>query len=154
MGKRLALTKTMFVIPTFIHRIMSYVEQDMLARAYKNRDKAKVDNVVFVKSPITAIDLPDASADCIISNCVINLVPEFDKPTVFKEMFRLLKPGGRVAVSDILAKKPMPESIQRDIALYVGCIAGASQVEQYNQYLHDAGFIGTMTSEIRTYGAR
>ena len=129
---------------------MSYIEQDMLARANKNRDHAKLENTVFVKSSITDIDLPDSCADCIISNCVINLVPECDKPKVFKEMFRLLKAGGRVAVSDILAKKTMPEYIRRDIALYVGCIAGASQVEQYNKYLLDAGFVGKVSPESRT----
>lgn len=143
----------MCVIPSLEIRIMSYMEQDMLARANKNRDHAKLDNAVFMKSSITDIDLPDSCADCIISNCVINLVPECDKPTVFKEMFRLLKPGGRVAISDILARKTMPKYIQRDIALYVGCIAGASQVEQYNKYLLDAGFIGKVSSKMGSAGA-
>lgn len=120
----------------------------MLARANKNRDLAKLGNVRFIKSSITNIDLPDASADCVISNCVVNLVPEIEKPVVFKEVFRLLKPGGRVAISDILAKKAMPEPIRRDMALYVGCIAGASQVKQYDTYLHDAGFVGRPTLHI------
>lgn len=114
----------------------------MLARANKNRDRANLDNVRFIKSPITDIDLPNACADCVISNCVVNLVPEDEKPVVFKEMFRVLKSGGRVAISDVLAKKEMPEHIRNDVALYVGCIAGASQVEQYQTYLRDAGFVG------------
>jgi SAM-dependent methyltransferase len=114
----------------------------MLARANTNRELTKLDNVRFIKSSITDINLQDACADCVVSNCVVNLVPENEKPIVFKEMFRLLRPGGRVAISDILAKKAMPEHIRQDIALYVGCIAGASQVEKYHTYLHDAGFLG------------
>lgn len=114
----------------------------MLARA--NKIKAtkgdSVQNVSFVKGVITDIPLESDTADCIISNCVINLVPEADKPRVFKEMHRLLKPGGRIAVSDILAKQPLPEKLRNDIALYVGCIAGASQLSEYERYLSDAGF--------------
>ncbi|EEQ35426.1 SAM-dependent methyltransferase UbiE/COQ5 family protein [Microsporum canis CBS 113480] len=113
---------------------------DMLERANKNKEDAKADNVSFVDSQITAINLPDLVADCIISNCVVNLVPESDKQLVFNEMFRLLKPGGRVAISDILAKKPLPSKIRESVALYVGCIAGASQVGDYEKYLRKAGF--------------
>ncbi|KAH7201180.1 hypothetical protein DER44DRAFT_669227, partial [Fusarium oxysporum] len=79
-------------------------------------------------------------ADCIISNCVVNLVPHNEKQQAFDEMFRLLKPGGRVAISDILAKKPLPEKIRNSMAFYVGCVAGASQVVEYEEYLGNAGF--------------
>lgn len=99
-------------------------------------------NITFVKGLITSIPLESSTADCIISNCVINLVPEADKPLVFKEMHRLLKPGGRIAVSDILAKQPLPDKLRNDIAMYVGCIAGASQLSEYETYLRDAGFSG------------
>lgn len=73
---------------------------------------------------------------------MINLVPASDKPSVFREIFRLLKSGGRVAVSDILARKPLPESISGDMALYVGCVAGASLVREYEGWLAKAGFKG------------
>jgi ubiquinone/menaquinone biosynthesis C-methylase UbiE len=99
-------------------------------------------NISFLKANITSIPLPPNTADCIISNCVINLVPAADKPAVFAEMYRVLKPGGRVAVSDILAKQPLPEQLKRDMALYVGCIAGASQVAEYEGWLRGVGFDG------------
>ncbi|KAK3503877.1 S-adenosyl-L-methionine-dependent methyltransferase [Neurospora crassa] len=115
---------------------------DMLARA--NSLKASRgfpdSQVSFLKGSITAIPLESGTADCIISNCVINLVPEAEKPLVFKEMHRVLKSGGRVAVSDILAKKPLPEKLRNDIAMYVGCIAGASEKQQYETWLKEAGF--------------
>jgi len=114
----------------------------MLARAWLNATKSNITNVSFVESPITSINLPSNSADCIISNCVINLVPAQDKHLVFEEIFRLLKPGGRVAVSDILGKKEFPPDLQKDIALYVGCISGASLVGQYQNWLKEAGFQG------------
>ena len=101
-------------------------------------------NITFLHAPITSIPLPDSSADCLISNCVINLVPEADKPAVFREMHRLLKPGGRVAVSDILAKVPLPEWVRRDVALYVGCVAGAGEVKEYERWLAEAGFGGEL----------
>jgi arsenite methyltransferase len=118
----------------------------MLARARENASKSSVANVKFVESPITSIDLPSSSTDCIISNCVINLVPAQDKHLVFEEIFRLLKPGGRVAVSDILAKKEFPSDLQRDMSLYVGCISGASLVGEYEKWLKDAGFKGMCPS--------
>lgn len=114
--------------------------QDMLAKANQNKSKTAASNVEFLKSQVTSIPLPPSTADVIISNCVINLVPDTEKPLVFAEMFRLLKPGGRVAVSDLLAKKDFPESVRNDVALYVGCIAGASKVEQYEGWLKEAGF--------------
>lgn len=116
----------------------------MLARANINKEKtgATAANVTFVESQITAVNLPDAVGDCIISNCVVNLVPEPEKQLAFNEMARLLKPGGRVALSDILTKKELTPELKESIALYVGCIAGASQVADYERYLREAGFSG------------
>ncbi|KAI9862261.1 MAG: hypothetical protein M1813_004736 [Trichoglossum hirsutum] len=116
------------------------MNKDMLERAERNKERAKSNNVSFVESRITHVALLDAAADCIISNCVVNLVPEGEKQLVFNEMFRLLKPGGRVAISDILTKNELPQDLKNSIALYVGCIAGASQVKDYERYLRAAGF--------------
>ena len=95
-------------------------------------------NVQFLLGSIDAMPLRDATADIIISNCVINLAP--DKDAVFREMFRVLKPGGRVAVSDIALKQPLPPALADSIAAMVGCIAGAIPVEQYQSGLAAAGF--------------
>lgn len=116
----------------------------MLTRAnrIKSTQSTPTDHITFLKANITSVPLPADTADCIISNCVINLVPHADKPAVFHEMYRLLKPGGRVAVSDILAKKPLPEKLVQDMAMYVGCIAGASQVGEYEGWLKGVGFTG------------
>lgn len=114
----------------------------MLERANRNKENARADNVLFVESTITDIPLPNAMADCIISNCVINLVPEQEKQLVFNEMFRLLKPGGRVAISDILLKRELPSELKMNMALYVGCIASASLVKVYGEHLGNAGFGG------------
>lgn len=111
---------------------------EMLDRARKNAEKAGASNVAFHKATIDALPLEDGSADCIISNCVINLAS--DKRAVFREMARVLKPGGRVAVSDIALKKPLPPEIEQDILAYVGCIAGAIPVEEYRDGLSAAGF--------------
>lgn len=123
------------------------MNDDMLAQAEKNKQAANngkgAPNVSFVKAPITSITpLSDGTADCIISNCVVNLVPEKEKPLVFQEMYRILKPGGRVAISDILIKdgKQLPDSLKKDMGLYVGCVAGASLISGYQTYLKDAGF--------------
>jgi arsenite methyltransferase len=112
----------------------------MLNKARHNALKSNLKNVDFVQSNITQINLPDGFADVVISNCVINLVPHAEKHKVFGEMHRLLKPGGRVAVSDILTRKPLPEELKRNVALYVGCIAGASSKEEYEAWLGEAGF--------------
>lgn len=116
----------------------------MLQKANRIKESTKADNVIFVESAITNIALPAAAADCVISNCVINLVPELEKQLAFNEIFRLLRPGGRVAMSDILARKELPENLKQDMALYVGCIAGASRVEDYEGYLRNAGFAGNV----------
>lgn len=112
---------------------------DMLEKARRNAEKAKIENVQFVESSITAVDLPDEEADVVISNCVINLVPDAEKPHVFREIYRILKPGGRCAVSDILAKKDLPAQMKNDLSLYVGCVAGASQKNEYEKWMKEAG---------------
>ena len=114
----------------------------MLDLARRNAERAGASNASFVEGSITAIPLPDSTANCIISNCVVNLVPAAEKSLVFHEMFRLLASGGRVAISDILAKKDLPGELASDMALYLGCIAGASKVYEYEKYLRDAGFKG------------
>ena len=118
------------------------MSEDMLVRARKNAEKSSIANVRFVHAPITRIPLEEGTADCIISNCVINLLSQDDKPVCFGEVYRLLKPGGRLAVSDILAKKVFPEELGRDMALYVGCISGASLVSEYETWLKEVGFKG------------
>ena len=95
-------------------------------------------NVEFHLATIDRLPLPNDSVDCVISNCVINLA--VDKPAVFREIARVLKPGGRLAVSDIALKQPLPSEISQDIAAYVGCVSGAILIDQYRQGLLDAGF--------------
>lgn len=111
---------------------------EMIERARKNAREANVANVEFHQATIDNLPLPDGSADCIISNCVINLAP--DKRAVFREMFRVLKPGGRVAVSDIALKRELPDDLARDVMAYVGCIAGAISVKDFQDGLTAAGF--------------
>lgn len=111
---------------------------DMLDRARRNAENAGFTNVEFVLSEIETLALPSASADCVISNCVINLTS--DKNKAFREIFRVLKPGGRLAVSDIALKKPLPAELSEDLLAYVGCIAGAIPFEDYRTGLVDAGF--------------
>jgi arsenite methyltransferase len=118
------------------------MSQDMISRAKQNAEKSSITNVKFILSPITKIPLESESADCIISNCVINLLAQDEKPICFAEVFRLLKPGGRLAVSDILAKKEFPDELRKDLALYVGCISGASLVEEYEEWLKEVDFEG------------
>lgn len=125
----------------------------MLARANANAAKSAITNVKFIKCPITAVDLPPNSVDCVISNCVINLVPDHDKHLAFQEIYRLLKPGGRMSVSDILAKKQLTPELKGHLGLYVGCISGASLVGEYENWLKEAGFKGDMTSpQLNTQG--
>jgi arsenite methyltransferase len=110
----------------------------MIERARANAQAGGYTNVEFYQSTIDQIPLPDASADCIISNCVLNLAP--DKPAVFREIARVLKPGGRVAVSDIALKHELPEAVAQSLAAYVGCIAGAIKIGDYRDGLLAAGF--------------
>src|SRR6516164_10357380 len=102
---------------------------EMIDRACRNAARQGLANVAFHLATIDALPLPSASVDCLISNCVINLAP--DKRAVFREMFRVLKPGGRVAVSDIALKKALPPEVGNDLLAYVGCIAGAVLIEDY-----------------------
>lgn len=110
----------------------------MIERARENAVKGGYKNVEFYQSTIDQIPLPDSSVDCVISNCVINLAP--DKPAVFREIARVLKPGGRVALSDIALKTELPEEVAKSMAAYVGCIAGAILIEDYRAGLLNAGF--------------
>src|SRR4051812_39785992 len=110
----------------------------MVELARKNAGKSGLANVEFHLAAIDALPLPDASADCVISNCVINLAP--DKPAVFREVARVLRPGGRLAASDIALKRPLPAALAGDLMAYVGCIAGAIPIEEYRRALIEAGF--------------
>lgn len=110
----------------------------MIERSRANAASGGYANVEFYQSTIDAIPLPDASVDCVISNCVLNLAP--DKPAVFREIARVLKPGGRLAVSDIALKGKLPEELARSMAAYVGCIAGAIRIDDYHAGLMAAGF--------------
>jgi SAM-dependent methyltransferase len=106
--------------------------------AAKRLEGGAPDNVEFHLATIDRLPLADSSVDCVISNCVINLAP--DKRAVFREMARVLKPGGRLAVSDIALKRALPPEVSGDVAAYVGCIAGAIPVDEYRQGLVEAGF--------------
>lgn len=110
----------------------------MILRARSNALKGNYRNVDFRLGEIEALPVGDATADVIISNCVINLSP--DKQRVFAESYRILKPGGRLAVADIVAFAEPPEEIRRDIALYTGCMAGASHIDRLEEMLREAGF--------------
>lgn len=110
----------------------------MIERARTNALAGGYTNVEFYQSTIDSIPLPDASVDCVISNCVLNLAP--DKPAVFREIARILKPGGRLAVSDIALKRELPKAVAQSMAAYVGCIAGAIRMEDYRAGLLAAGF--------------
>jgi SAM-dependent methyltransferase len=111
---------------------------EMIDRARRNAAAARLANVEFHLATIDDLPLADASVDCILSNCVINLVP--DKAAVFREMFRVLKPGGRLAISDIALKRALPGEIESSILAYVGCIAGAVVISDYELDLRQAGF--------------
>jgi SAM-dependent methyltransferase len=120
---------------------------EMIERARQNAARLALANVEFHLAAIDRLPLPDGSADCVISNCVINLAPS--KPAVFREMFRVLKPGGRVAVSDIALKKPLPPEVSRDVLAYVGCIAGAILIDDYERGLREAGFEAVQVVDTR-----
>jgi arsenite methyltransferase len=111
---------------------------EMLALARENQRKAGIENVEFLKGEIEQIPLPDNSVDVIISNCVINL--SADKPRVFREAYRVLKPGGRFAVSDVVVRGAVPAEVRRSMEMWVGCIAGALQEYEYIAKLAKAGF--------------
>ena len=122
---------------------------EMLALARENQKKAGATNVEFLKGEIENIPLPDRAVDVIISNCVINL--SADKGRVLQEAFRVLKPGGRFAVSDVVCRGEIPSEVRRNMELWVGCIAGALQDSQYRQLLTDAGFVDIDIEPTRIY---
>lgn len=122
---------------------------EMLAEARNNQAKAGITNVEFLKGHLEDIPLPDNSVDVIISNCVINLAA--DKDIVLREAFRVLKPGGRFAVSDIVLKRPLPAKVQKDLMAWAGCVAGALLEEDYRGRLAAAGFTGIDIETTRVY---
>jgi arsenite methyltransferase len=124
---------------------------EMLELARANQAKAGLTNVEFLKGDIEHIPLPDNSVDLIISNCVINLSP--DKDLVLAEAFRVLKPGGRLAVSDIAVRGEIPQEIQRSIELWAGCVAGALEEKEYLAKLQRAGFEQVSIEPTRVYTA-
>lgn len=112
--------------------------EEMLEEANLNKVKSGLTNAEFLKGHIEDIPLPEASVDAVISNCVINL--SADKDQVFREIFRVLKPGGRAAISDIVTTRPMPETIRKNLLAWAGCVAGALTQEDYTSKLYRAGF--------------
>jgi arsenite methyltransferase len=122
---------------------------EMLVLARENQKKAGVENVEFLKGTIENIPLPDNSVDVIISNCVINL--SGDKDRVMREAFRVLKPGGRFAVSDVVVNGEVPADIRKSMELWVGCIAGALQGSEYTEKLRATGFLQVNVEPTRVY---
>jgi len=123
--------------------------EEMLVLARENQRNAGVQNVEFLKGEIEDIPLPDNSVDVVISNCVINL--SADKNRVLREAFRVLRPGGRFAVSDVVTRGEVPAQIRKDILLWVGCIAGALQDTEYSEKLAAAGFEEISIEPTRVY---
>jgi len=122
---------------------------EMLALANENKRQAGVDNVGFLKGEIENIPLPDNSVDVIISNCVINL--SADKDRVLREAFRVLKPGGRLAVSDVVTRGEIPPDVRQSMLLWVGCLAGALEENDYRKKLDAAGFVDIGMEPTRIY---
>lgn len=122
---------------------------EMLQLAEKNKSEAGAENVKFLKGQIEDIPLPESSVDVIISNCVINL--SGDKSRVIQEAFRVLRPGGRFAVSDVVVEGTLPDAVRRDMELYVGCVAGALERTEYLAMLADAGFVEASIEKTRSY---
>ncbi len=124
---------------------------EMLELARKNAHEAGATNVEFLKGDIERIPLPDESVDVIISNCVINLAA--DKEEVLREAFRVLKPGGRFAVSDVVVRGDVPPEVRRSMELWVGCVAGALEEREFEGLLRDSGFEDPTLEPTRTYRA-
>lgn len=123
---------------------------EMLELARSNQRQAGIDNVEFLKGHIEEIPLADQSVDVILSNCVVNL--SGDKDAVLRESLRVLKPGGRLAISDIVVRGEMPESIRRNVELWSGCVAGALDEDDYRSRLERAGFQNVTITPTRIYG--
>src|SRR6202011_2931019 len=122
---------------------------EMLALANENRRKAGIENAEFLKGEIEHIPLPDNSVDVVISNCVINL--SADKDRVLREAFRVLRPGGRFAVSDVVVRGEVPDEVRQSMLLWVGCIAGALEENDYRAKLLAAGFVDVDLEPTRVY---
>jgi len=122
---------------------------EMLALARENQRRAGVENAEFLRGEIEAIPLPDRSVDVIISNCVVNL--SGDKQSVIAEAFRVLKPGGRFAVSDVVVRGEVPSDVRRSMELWVGCVAGALTEGEFRSLLHEAGFEDVDIEPTRIY---
>ncbi|MCG0274895.1 MAG: arsenite methyltransferase [Thermosediminibacteraceae bacterium] len=123
---------------------------EMLELANKNKEKMGIENVKFIKGYIEDIPMEDESVDVVISNCVINLSE--DKGKVLMEAYRVLKPGGRLAVADIVVMKEVPENLKKDVELWAGCIAGALSIGEYERLLKEAGFNNIEIKPISVYG--
>jgi arsenite methyltransferase len=123
--------------------------EEMLALANENKRKASIENVEFLKGEIENIPLPANSVDVVISNCVINL--STDKSRVLREAFRVLKPGGRFAVSDVVTRGQVPDEIRKSVLLWVGCVAGALEENEYREKLRAAGFEAIEIEPTRVY---
>lgn len=111
---------------------------EMLVVANRNKQNAAIDNATFLKGTIENVPLPDSTVDVVVSNCVINLAE--DKSAVIREAFRVLKPGGRLAVSDMVELRPLPPMVKQELDAWAGCIAGTIPIERYRQILLEAGF--------------
>ena len=122
---------------------------EMLEVARANQEKTGVENAEFIKGEMENIPLPDGAVDVVISNCVINLSP--DKRRVLREAYRVLKPGGRLAIADIVARGPISDEVRRDMELWTGCIAGALGDEEYRKLLLEAGFGGVEIEPTRMF---
>ncbi len=123
----------------------------MVTRARENAARGGFENVEFRLGEIESLPVADNTVDAIISNCVVNLSP--DKPRVFREALRVLKPGGRMVVSDLTLVAPLPDEVRASVDAYVGCVAGASMKEEYLQHVRDAGFERVEVLEETRYGA-
>jgi len=124
---------------------------EMRALANENKRRAGAKNVEFLKGEIENIPLPDASVDVVISNCVINL--SSDKRKVLSEAFRVLKPGGRFAVSDVVVRGDVPTAVKTNMELWIGCVAGALEEQQFIGLLRDVGFANASVEPTRVYKA-
>lgn len=128
------------------HVIGVDMTEEMITKTRKNAEKSRIENVEFRLGQIEALPVDDNIIDVLISNCVINLSP--DKSKVFKEAFRVLKPGGRLAVTDIVAMAQLPDDIKEDLKLYTGCISGAALITDLESILKEAGFINIQIKPI------
>lgn len=123
--------------------------ESMIALARRNVEEAGATNIEFIHGTMESIPLPNDTVDVIISNCVINLAS--DKDVVLREAYRILKEGGRFAVSDIVVRKPLPAEVKKSMEMWTGCVAGALLEEEYINKLKEAGFSDTSIEEVKVY---